>query len=235
MVLIESESARITIPPARLSRCAQGSIMTLRDWFTTSMAVAAFVMSAVSFYFSVLWKSDNLLVVVGDTPAFSVSFEKNVIMPSNVQTMALINSGNRAAAVIRIRLFLEETNKSLDDATSCPKYGDHVLTADYEFEPLVIKPGDMSTLKAQLPTAERGKPEPTLNLSAESKTAQRVKLFGCLRFTVVTPDNVSEESDVPFFLMDIPRNEITDDFGHAILPARIPRVLRRNAWPAFSW
>jgi hypothetical protein len=167
-------------------------------WIGSPTAWLALLLSAFSVYGTLVRKTDDLRVVTHRKPSAVVQGQQVEFLALD-QDLILINSGNRAAAVTEITLILwfQDGNESV----TCDHDHYQPIYLNYDFSPVVVKPGEMSSLslsrfidynvgiKGILPV-EYEMSDGKLT-SASFKRAPKAGdiMAACLSFRIILPDS----------------------------------------------
>ena len=92
---------------------------TIKDVVTFLLSILAFVISGASFYFSSLRQVDDLQVIITDELFITVNREDGNIEVSGTPTAVIINSGTRAAAIVRVGVVIRQTFSPEDRPENC--------------------------------------------------------------------------------------------------------------------
>lgn len=169
----------------------------MKDWISITLSILALTVSLGSTYFTIFRETDDLRVIINVLPMLSEKDNRTTLYDD--QDLTFINSGNRAAAVTRVALFVSKP-LSQEDQNACTSIQMHtVFVVEYAFEPFVLRPGEIMVRKLTLPrpdgkymhevkSAGRGKAV----AGGEPITAGEI-VRACVRFTIATPDNFADE------------------------------------------
>ena len=208
--------------------------MTYKDWATLTMAAFALLISAATLYLTVVRTKDDLRVVVEGSPEFLLDYDHPKFDIITNLTMTFINVGNRPAAILGVTLFLDQSPKAELHQESCEQEIGTATTRPYDLKAVIVKAGEIISVPARLRDQHSGAKdaERTIRLEDWSAKKNQINVLGCLRFTVSTPDNVSEDRDVPIFYTNAELFQREDGyFGDATTAALGPHTLLKNSWP----
>jgi hypothetical protein len=165
---------------------------TPKDWFTTGFSVLALAISAITAYFSVLRREDNLSVVIGNIPVVHRLDGNTIGVTNSETTLVFLNSGTRPAAIASVRMFfLQHEGPSKCDRTSTGQDGPWFSTT---FEPLSVKGNEVATqniaIKHPFGSADVQKNDKgfyVFPVSDENKKKEVLHIELCYSFLISTP------------------------------------------------
>lgn len=208
--------------------------MTRKDWATVTMSALALVISAVTFYVNLVRTKDDLRVVVEGTPEFLLDYEHLKFEIMTNLTMTFINVGNRPVAILGVTLFLDQSPNAELHQQSCEREEGTATTRPYDLKAVIVKAGEIVSVSTKLHDQLLGTKdeERTIQIQDWSAKKNEINVLGCLRFTVSTPDDVSQDHDVPIFYSYVELYQQEDGyFGGATTPALGPHILLKKTWP----
>jgi hypothetical protein len=168
-----------------------------RDWASFGLSVGAFFFGTIAFLNSIKREDDVRAVVVNQAMVrFHSTKQPSAAIFVN-QKLTLLNAGNRSVAVTAVRLKVTQPqDKSKRDCKNTQS--NFIYYRD--FTPFVTKPNDISVTQLR-PIVEASDVESIgwnlfalRNPSADKETS--IVLI-CLSLSLVTPDNVADEIDIP--------------------------------------
>ena len=136
---------------------------------------------------------DEVQVVVSDSPQLrrkGGGFKLPKIEVEANQTLTFVNAGTQSAAIVSIRLLVVDGPQDAD----CVNWSEKTMGAQfypYEFEPLVLRPGDIVVRKVKLKRADNGGLpvfEPMFN--ADDQKIDKWRVINCMSFDIVVPGRV---------------------------------------------
>jgi hypothetical protein len=214
-------------------------------WIGSPTAWLALTISASSLYLTLVRKSDDLRVVVSHRHPMSIWLGtpgSQIELREPDQTLIFINSGNRAAAINEIKLLLWFQSANSPPST-CSKPSSWSLTLSYDFAPLVIKPGEITSLsvnkfKATKFSMATDKKDRKLeyevsdgDLKAFSVVPEPTTgdlLVACQSFQVILPDSESQSANLPLgnaMMLNFGSTGPTASFPGAFHDFRAPVIL----------
>jgi hypothetical protein len=169
--------------------------MAPKDWITTGLSVAAFVLSSFAFYTTSLRVVDDVRVVVSGGQLADPNFEKKQfeIYPTDTRFI-FINAGSRGAIISNISLVMGQSVERMSKSEpGC--HGSAIQEINFDTQPFVLRPGDMLTKDAELVSTGKIKKEvridkrefvvvPFSELNAKS---EKVWFKLCTLITYTTP------------------------------------------------
>lgn len=173
---------------------------------TTLIAVSALAISGFSFYATGLRVTDDLRVVMSDTPLGEPDFENRrfELNPASARVI-FINAGMRSAVISKIWvLFVQPEENAPIPEEGC--YSRTSIAVDYDALPFILRPGDMLTKDTALKETSDVKkatvdgidvaliPFSTLNAKSE-----KVRYKVCVLVSFTTPSIEYEATSVSEF------------------------------------
>jgi hypothetical protein len=134
--------------------------------------IFALILSAGTMYFNIIRQKDDLRVAFGVPPEFTLDFDNSQFEVANEQTMTFINSGNRAATVPDIELWIEQSGRAVSERQQCNEAKTGV-SMGYIFEPPVVRPGEISIVKVKLNKLLRSVKPPASKIKFSSENATK--------------------------------------------------------------
>jgi hypothetical protein len=209
---------------------------TPKDWVTVSFSALALIISAVSAYFNLVRREDNLSVVIDGFPFVHQVDSDNLAITSEDTTLAFINSGTRSAAVTSVNIFfLQHDGASRCSETSTGSDGVWFATT---FQPVAVKANEVVTQKINIShpfrvdsSKRNDKGWYLLRLNNENKSKKIVNVEVCYAIFVATPSvatHVEHLSGVEFRLQG--QNTLFDPID----PNRPPKLLLRSSGTIFG-
>jgi hypothetical protein len=167
--------------------------MAFKDWASLTFSCLALLISGGSAYFNVVLQKDDIRVVIGSTPFFSLRPNGDIATVGE-QELTFINSGNRAAAITSITALVTRFSVPEDLLMTCD--GPDVYRMRFEVEAFVIKPGEILVKKIPVSrdlgwNEEKGGVLVLPKKMYEAKHGD--KYLACLAMNITTPDSFSKE------------------------------------------
>ena len=174
------------------------SALTLKDWISLTFSSIALVVSLITAYLNTIRQIDDVRLVLGELP-FIWQKKKHVVITGH-QELTLINSGNRSAAITRAALLVVRPLTGAR-ATDCDFDTVRVVfSIDYDFDPLVLKAGEIVVRRALLPRdkgagvfreLKQGGAQDFRSVTGGDAIAIDEIVRVCLLFSVATPDGLT--------------------------------------------
>jgi hypothetical protein len=180
-------------------------------WIGSPTAWLALTISASSLYLTLVRKSDDIRVVVGHPEPMSIGGAGSQInLRGSDQTLIFINSGNRAAVINEVTLLLWFQSEKTGPPT-CSKPASWPIALSYDFAPLVIKPGEITSIsinkfKTTKSIEETSKKDRKLEYEVSDGALKAFTVvpepaFGdlvvaCQSFQVILPDSESHSANL---------------------------------------
>lgn len=163
----------------------RGSPDSKKSYPLLSLVISLFslLIASSTFYFNTFRQTDNLRVIIPQTPSVSLAASKDklTVAGGDTQTITLINSGTREVAVTNIMFRLVLNNWSDEKDERC-RGQDSTYMFQLETEAIVIPPTSVKLLKFEPATGE-------LSIPLDAKTKRLYDTIAtCVEFGVVTPD-----------------------------------------------
>ncbi len=219
-----------------------------RDWAALSLSILSLIVSCCSIYFTALLQMDDIRLVIDDMPSLGTA-NGSLVIDGNV-ALTWVNSGNRAAAVLRVSAMarrLEKTEKALPDCE-----GKNPFPMDLGIEPFTLKPGDITRVQSKLisgfgmsqrDSERKDSYEVSKNMYAP---AEGDTLLICVVTKMVTPDDYIRDSMTALYKYtfkddsfdyvdpDTKKTELIDLLGTRSVPLydskRPISLVGRNRW-----
>jgi len=170
-----------------------------KDWVAIGISLLALVVSAATGYLANLRQVDDIRVIASIPPEFYLRGE-NTLVSNGRQSLTFINAGTRNAVITDI--FLQITNLGGENEVKkdeCSEKGRLIDFEAFDFEGLVLKPGDISTI--QLQTANRkwvkAADEFIEDLGPNPIFKRGDTISTCLKIALTTPDAYIPEITIP--------------------------------------
>jgi hypothetical protein len=182
--------------------------MTAKDWLTIPMSMAALCVSITVAYLTLRQTDDVRLILghIGNSIGTRVTAKGTVAVWAN-HDATFINSGNRAAAVtfVRLKIFGGWTGPPTDCNVD-------MFVLEYDFEPFVIRPGEIILRKLQLNAKQlHGEvKDGMVYMQFAEIEGESANFIFCISVNVLTPDNLTEEITTRLFVETSPSNP--DDY-----------------------
>jgi hypothetical protein len=181
--------------------------LELKDYLTIAVSLLAFLVSAGSAYFSIV-RTEEAVSLISDKEPFAIIADEQtlVITPNRDGEVAFVNSGNRSAIISSIVVFYIQPQGT--DERKCPDdTGINILT---DFEPTVLKPGEIIVKKFKLTkawpyysgsiTATRtDSGDFLLPIADHNKGKKDITVDVCLNIQLSTPSMIYHSVIIPVF------------------------------------
>jgi hypothetical protein len=169
--------------------------MALKDYLTLIISTAALFVSLITAYFT-FRHIDDVRMILPDMNdlAIRMKIAEDRLSVAASQNITFINSGNRAAAITRVVLM--KFGPFEGDETKCQVNMD---TLNYDFEPVVIKPGEILMRKVKLSDTQQSSVVSSKDgiLPFDSNTIKPAMFLFCLSINIETPDSLLRDIRVP--------------------------------------
>jgi hypothetical protein len=167
--------------------------MAFKDWASLSFSCLALLVSVGTAYFNVFLQQDDIRVVIGSTPTFTLRNNGDIATAGD-QELTFINSGNRSAAITSVTALVTRQGAPEDLLATCD--GPDAYRMRFDIEPFVIKPGEI--LVKKMPVSRdlgwNDEKNGVLVLPKSSYEAKHGdKYLACLAMNITTPDSFSKE------------------------------------------
>jgi hypothetical protein len=164
---------------ARLKQPEKNKKINWQQWVGSPTAWLALMLSASSFFYTFLYHSDELSVVMGDP---TIKPDKDAFKIIAPRSMTFINSGSRPVTVISARLILVQGHPH---SVEC---GDSVrrdITTEFPliFEQTVVKPFDAVSRSMSFENKEESFPKAGIN-----EGGGQASVLVCVRFELAATD-----------------------------------------------
>lgn len=178
-------------------------LVKLKEILPIGMSVAALCLSLFSFYTTGLRVTDDLRVVVGSTPLPEPDFDAKLFhFNSETTQYVFINAGMRGAIISGIQLVFAQPQegKALPEA-GCQMA--QTYEANFQFDPLVVKPGEMISADVKFPhnVAKSATAPLEIPFSSVNVNGKKISFRLCVDVSFTTPsveygvETVSEFED----------------------------------------
>jgi|SRR6266853_6181578 hypothetical protein len=195
---------------------ARKPTMSVKDWVTLVLSISAFGISAIGLYVNLLRQKDDVRVVIDDIPEVNYLPEEGrdlpwIVIPGGPLQFTFINAGNRTAAVRSASIVIAQSGSARTPRLKkCSGEGvDDVDGVDWDVHPFVLKPSDVVVVDLKFKDKtfhgmERNRDHDTylIRMVDTQKLRSRYMFAVCLQFTVVTPDNNSETTELPILAIE---------------------------------
>jgi hypothetical protein len=206
-----------------------------KDHVSILMSTLALLISACTFYFNIIREKDDLRVVIEAAPDFEIDYEKLAFGIQVPTYLTFINSGNRPAAVLDVKLFLDQSPKAELHQESCETEKGSATILASSFKPTIIKPSEITSVEVTFGHRRENPDDPIADpipIEIESAKKKQINALICLRYTISTPDLVAEDRDAPLYHSNIELyRQPSGYFGGADIHRLEPRTLIRTSWP----
>lgn len=168
-----------------------------KDYVTIGISVLAL---ATTLFFNVFLKSDDIRGAFrGTPPVFALSGDGLTVRQAD-GSLVVSNTGNRAATVMGINLFLT----GLDNA-KIPDHPCHLPGGYYHtyisVTPIVLKAGEAAVVPLKLESGTRI-PFPSMKVDANA-----IQVLGCIGVQVLTPSTIIDSEPSPLMMTEARRND----------------------------
>lgn len=205
-----------------------------KGWATIGISCAAFMLSAVSFYFTTLRVTDDVRVIVGDTPMALPDFEKGQFEVNEtaggeaIGKFIFINSGTRSAVISGVTLHVAQPGSAKMPVDGCDM--SDVAVKNFDMEPFVLKPGDIIVKNTRL---ARDAATP-IKFSEVNEKSEKVQVKVCVEVAFTTPNVEYSTKTVSEYEDELNRNVLGYLFTRgASAIERRPVQLFKKSW--FVW
>lgn len=131
-------------------------------------------------------------------------------------------------------MFLDQSPNAELDQQSCEREEGTATTRPYDLKAVIVRAGEIVSVSTKLRDQLLGAEDEKRTIQIQDWNAKKnqINVLGCLRFTVSTPDDVSQDRDVPIFYSYVELYRQEDGyFGGATTPALGPHTLLKKTWP----
>jgi hypothetical protein len=210
------------------------SNMTLKDWFTVTLSICAFFISAATAYFNIVRQQDNLSVSVASFPDVVKLDDEQLLVGKDEAALVFINSGNRAAAITGVSIFfMQHDQQSKCDEVTSGNNGAWFLT---DMEPIVVKQNDITTKTVKIirPFASSNIQKNEFDkylfpIEGPNKGKKESTIETCLSISFSTPSHANGHAYVSAFKYQSDALKIFyDPVEMDVAPWNAPRSLIRN-------
>ena len=173
-----------------------------KEWLPIGISVLSLLVSAATGYLANLRQVDDIRVIASPYPDFYL--KGKTLVSTGVQRLTFINSGTRNAVITGISLMIINFgNTNLVGAENeCNTKGRFYRSQKYNFEGLVLKPGDISAIQLQVADGEWRKrktagDEFTDDLGTDPVFEGGDTISTCLEIALTTPDVYIPDVKIP--------------------------------------
>lgn len=163
-----------------------------KDGIAVSISIVALLVSMTNSYFSFFRRIDDVRVVLKTDLPSILRDDSGAVIPDFGVRVTFVNAGTRTAAVLQVLLVIQQAKASDGERrrTSCD---DTIVGYFYDFEPVVIKPGEIVTTFVKL----------VKGYSSLNNVDDDTEVFvSCMRFGTVNPDSDEQVKDIPIASQD---------------------------------
>lgn len=164
--------------------------LKLKDVVSLVLSTLAFAVSGGTAYYNIIRETDDLRVVISSTPSYRIDEGLKRAAAFGDLSMVFINSGNRAAAIVRVVLEVGQPGGGLGEC------GGSYTSIVVDLEPFVVKEKEIVTKWMTLKTKSEGfgyKLETdgaiSFPLTEENLKRDTLDFDTCLNFFAATPSN----------------------------------------------
>jgi hypothetical protein len=136
--------------------------------------------------------ADDLQVVVSESPDIrrkggTIKLPKLEIDAN--QMLTFVNAGTQSAAIVSVKLLVVDAPPDAD----CVNWSEKTMGAQfypYEFEPLVLRPGEIVVRKVRLKRGDRGRLpvfQPMFSSDDQKLPNEQWRVINCMSFDIVVP------------------------------------------------
>jgi hypothetical protein len=163
-----------------------------KDWIGSPTAWLALLISGVTAYYNLFYRSDDIRVSIS-SPSLFYNPKTELIEVSIPSDVTVINAGNRTAALTRMQIFFAQPFEG--QRPSC-KGGAEIQFGAASHKPLIVKAAEITSLELDNPDAGKRR---TISVSDENKKRPNGKfdVISCATFSIILPDGVEREITIP--------------------------------------
>lgn len=165
-----------------------------RDWIPVAISLASLAVALMTPYFNFFLRADNVGLVISEA-GFGLAEENGVGRVIGDPSIALINSGNRSAAITYLNLYGREVGTN--GAERCASSEEIVTSGRSPLSPFVLKANDISVVTLKVGDRDH---EP-LTFPWNDRVGK--KFIFCLQIRIATPDSETAVIELPAFGFEI--------------------------------
>ena len=221
----------------RSAKSVRASI--LKDFAPIVIASLAFLLSIGQAYYTVVRQKDDVRAVVTQFPYAVTDSTAHSIAVEGAGTLTFANTGNISDAILLAALTIVQP-ATLDTTVEKELCSDVHVQVNYDFEPIVLKPGEIVTRRIErfrevdeVPGIIGKDGKVRAQLSPNNFSRDRAFVRFCWQFVVLARDGMYKTREIPIVEFNLPKTGEAV-FGTPLFRPNVPIILHSRESTIFS-